>query len=640
MKATAPQIEPLESRIAPAVIVAYTDIDGDIVRIVDSSNTLTLAALTLSGGAAGQLQELDLTAPGFAGADISFSIVRRPGGDGLAHVGFIDATGNDLGKVGVRGDLGRIVSGDATTSTQGLEALAVHSIGGRGLTTQDVGGTLSSIVTGGVGKISVRGSVLEANLAISGALGALGIGGGLVGGSDAASGTIVVQGAIGNVSLGSIIGGSGDDSGWLSSVTAIGNVSVKRNIVGGPGDRSGGIDSGGTLGRVRIGINLVGGAGDESGGIFADGAAANLAVFGSVIGGSGTDAGAIRAASLSDIFIRGDLLGREGLNSGRISSTAGAIGHVRIGADVDGGEGTASGSIDSATTLGSVAIGRGLIGGGGPASGRIRSDGDMGNVTIGGDVRGGSADGAGQLLSDTGNIGRVKLGGWLVGGSVSAAGTLTDTGVIRAGGDIASVSMGGSLFAGSAANTGILVRSGAVIAGDVLGPVSVGGSLLGNATNPVRIVGHGGVPVAGSEDVAISSVRVRGDAVYAEILAGFTFNLDEENADASIGGVSIGGGWIASSIVAGAEDLGAAGYGIGDALQVVSDDPLLIARIAAISIAGAVRGTAGLTTDHFGFVAQQVSSLRIGGVAVALTAGAGNDDRLIAGANDVRLLEV
>jgi hypothetical protein len=140
--------------------------------------------------------------------------------------------------------------------------------------------------------------------------------------------------------------------------------------------------------------------------------------------------------------------------------------------------------------------------------------------------------------------------------------------------------------------------------------------------------------------VAISSVRVRGDVVHAEILAGFGFNLASGNADASIGGVSIGGDWIASSLVAGAEDQGAVGFGLGDTLQLVNDDPLRTARIAAISIAGAVRGTAGATGDHFGIVAQQVSSLRVGGVAVALTAGASNDNRLIAGTDDVRVLEV
>ena len=47
--------------------------------------------------------------------------VRRaaPVGDGFAAVGLLDATGLDLGQVIVRGDLGKVLAGDATTGTVG-----------------------------------------------------------------------------------------------------------------------------------------------------------------------------------------------------------------------------------------------------------------------------------------------------------------------------------------------------------------------------------------------------------------------------------------------------------------------------------------------------------------------------------------
>ena len=631
------------THIAPAVIIPYTDIDGDLVKITDSSNTLTLANLTLSGGTAGQLQTLDLTDPGFADAIITFSVVKKPGGDGAAHLGFIDAAGVDLGSVTVKGDLGRIVVGDATTTTPGLDVLNALSIGARGLTTQGLGGTLTSVVTGALGKLTVKGSLVEASLSVvNGTLGSVAIGKNLQGGSADGSGLIFSQGAMGNVTIGgSILGAGGDNSGRLTSAASIGNVTIARNLQGSSGDESGTIEAP-ALGKLRVGVNIVGGGGAAAGSIQATGAVADILVGGSVIGGTATDTGSIKAGTLGPVKIGGDLLGRTGAGSGSISSTTGGIGTLAIGHSVEGAGGPDSGSIVSATTIGNITIGRGLTGNSGSRSGRIESAGDLGSVTIGGDVRGGSADGAGQILSAAGDIGRVSIGGWLVGGSIDGALDLADTGSIRADGSIASVSVGGSIFAGVATNGGRLFRSGAVIAGADLGPVSVGGSLLGNSSNTVKIIASGQSQLVPTlEDRAIASVTVKGDANYAEILAGFTVNFFGNNADASIGIVRVGGDWIAGSIVAGAEDLPTVnGYGTGDRLQTAFDDVAQVARIAEITIGGNVGGTAGITNDHFGFVAQRIDKVRIAGGAVTLTAGPNNDDRLIAGTNDFRVLEV
>src|SRR5438105_280608 len=94
-------LEQLETRYAPAAVaVQYTDVDGDKVKITDSSGTLQMSNLTLVGG---QLRTLDLSAPGFKGASISFSVTPVAGGDGLAAVGRINAGTNDLGAVRVKG---------------------------------------------------------------------------------------------------------------------------------------------------------------------------------------------------------------------------------------------------------------------------------------------------------------------------------------------------------------------------------------------------------------------------------------------------------------------------------------------------------------------------------------------------------
>ena len=88
MKTVTSSIEPLESRIAPAAVtLAYTDIDGDKVKITDSTGTLTVGELSfIGGGANGQLSLLDLTAAGFAGkgANLTFTVTKAAGGDGLA----------------------------------------------------------------------------------------------------------------------------------------------------------------------------------------------------------------------------------------------------------------------------------------------------------------------------------------------------------------------------------------------------------------------------------------------------------------------------------------------------------------------------------------------------------------------------
>src|SRR3954467_5559797 len=112
MKLTAPRLEILEPRLAPASTLTFTDVDGDHVKIVSSLGDLAGKATLASFGAGDQLQTLDLTDPSFQGAAITISAVKAPGGDGLVNVGFINATGVDLKSVIVKGDLGQIDAGD------------------------------------------------------------------------------------------------------------------------------------------------------------------------------------------------------------------------------------------------------------------------------------------------------------------------------------------------------------------------------------------------------------------------------------------------------------------------------------------------------------------------------------------------
>src|SRR4030095_907508 len=155
-------IEPLESRIAPAVItgnvLTYNDIDGDAVTITFA----TAAQLTpnqftfdtaFDSTEPQQLQLIDLRslAPAFAsterqqchlidlsslptaeGASIVMKVTQTGAGNGRADAGYINAHGSDLAKVKLAGDLGRIDVGD-DDFTAALKSLSAYSIGAANL---------------------------------------------------------------------------------------------------------------------------------------------------------------------------------------------------------------------------------------------------------------------------------------------------------------------------------------------------------------------------------------------------------------------------------------------------------------------------------------------------------------------------
>jgi hypothetical protein len=94
------------------------------------------------------------------------------------------------------------------------------------------------------------------------------------------------------------------------------------------------------------------------------------------------------------------------------------------------------------------------------------------------------------------------------------------------------------------------------------------------------------------------------------------------NGNASIGAVSVGGDWIASSLVAGVQDDADAALDeiFGDTNDQAGPGHTLVNRIASVLIKGLVIGSAA-AGDHFGFVAQQIGSFNSMGFTAALTAG-------------------
>src|SRR5205823_7760892 len=82
-----------------------------------------------------QLQLIDLTA--LASNGLSLTIHVTPGGgDRLANVGYINATGFNLGTVVVPGDLGQIDAGAGTGGVPAIQALSVRTMGRLDVDTQ------------------------------------------------------------------------------------------------------------------------------------------------------------------------------------------------------------------------------------------------------------------------------------------------------------------------------------------------------------------------------------------------------------------------------------------------------------------------------------------------------------------------
>jgi hypothetical protein len=548
---------------------SFIDADGDRAKLTVSKGELSLSDFTFALNATStglQLQSLDLFDDGseFTGANVTLTASKRPGGDGLVHLGLLNAGGSDLGKVSIKGDLGKIIVGDVSTDTVAVSSLGTRSIGMFGVVTQGGFGDLSSSISGGVGRLKVTGDFVDAAFSVSGG-------------------------------------------------------------------------ANGSIQSILIGGDLIGGTGTFSGSIIAGGEIGALTIGGDMIGGSGTFAAYVQGLELGKVSIGGDLIGGSGVFSGYVQSL-GDCGPLSIGGDLVGGSATFAGYLQILGNLSRIQIGGDLAGGTGNFSGYVSSSGDMGDVRIGGDLAGGTGNFAG-LVQSLSNMGKVRIGGGIIGGSITGSASLLGSGEIASSGRIASVTLGGSLIAGNDASSGTLNRSGAITAGDDIGPVKIGGDLVGQSSNPALIIARGqdSKPTTGF-DTAIASLTVKGDVRFARILAGFDSGQSSLNADAAIGAVTIGGSWTASSLVAGAQDTGAPGFGVGDSLQ-VSDDTALIARIASITIKGNVIGTLD-AADNFGFVAQQIDKVKFGGRTISLTAGPSNDNVLLPFTDDVHILEV
>jgi len=624
-----PCIERLEARIAPAATfisattASYTDQDGDRVTVRFSKPILTdgplgnIAAIlpTTDAGGGKVLDAINLAGrTAAAGTTITVSVAVAGNGDGLATVGTIDATGIDLGAVNIKGDLGTIIAGDATVANGGLKSLTVTSFGRVAF---EAGNTpAASVITGSVGALIVKTDVSGASFSVAspitpfGKLASIFVGGTVRAGFTSDSGNLQADGDIGKITiLGALVGD-------LESTALLGS-----NF--------------GNVGAIVIGGSVIGGAGENSAFIFGN-AIASLTIRGSLQGGTAENSGLVSASTLGPVTILNAIFGNDGNFSGSIS--ADKIGAINVGGAVFGGLGGNSGSIAAFTgPIGNIKIGSTLQGGDGNDSGQIIGNG-LGSVSVNGSLIGGNGNGSGSILSG-GSIGAVNIRGNLIGGGIDD--TTLEAGQIWAfGGNIASVTVGANAIAGFNA------FSGSILAEGTLGPIKIGVDIF-SAGGADFIIRAGGNPAGGN---AIASLTVGGSVASTLVLAGFSLNNEAVNANASIGAVKVGGSWTAASIAAGVRNLGtddALGgtgtafdnFNFGDTHDRNYRATTLVSKIASISIGGTIRGTTG-GTDHYGFVATQIGSLKIDGTLIPLTPTVGTDNRLIGLTGDFRIHEV
>ncbi|MEQ1862432.1 MAG: hypothetical protein ABMA13_21145 [Chthoniobacteraceae bacterium] len=237
-------LPPLDVAVAPGGKSAtFRDVDGDLVTVKTTKGAFDgseFLGIELGPIGAGQLNTLTLDAA-FTGANIT--ITAKPtadGGNGFVNLGFLDATGVDLGAVRIAGDLGFLKAGTVggDPKVPGLKSLAVQSIGLLGTSTQAGSGAgRGAIIEGALPTLTVLGDFRHAELLLKGAdgrLGNVGIVGSIVGNTDfgalfsapAGIGSVKIGGDIRH-STGTFFKGSG-----FTSDGTIGSISVKGSITG------------------------------------------------------------------------------------------------------------------------------------------------------------------------------------------------------------------------------------------------------------------------------------------------------------------------------------------------------------------------------------------------------------------------
>ncbi len=577
-------LEALESRTLLSVAVGatgktatYTDTDGDLVTIKISEGTLTSANFTtVASGMGDQLEIIDLSAGGFDGANLTVTVKKVSTGDGLADIGYINSTDHDLGTVTIPGDLGRIDAGDADTKTPAVKSLSVQSMGAFALATQGSTGTLSSNLVGALGALTIKTDFSMTTISVTGtgnaSIGAITIGGTLIGGAADHSGEIIAAGNIGNIKVGALQGDTGTASGAIISTGGtMGSVTIGHMDQGSTGNQSAEIFSFGNMGAVKIGQSVQGGAGTQSAAIVSsNGKIASVTIGGDLTGSTGDQSASISAqGNLGPVKIGVILRADSGAGSASITSLGGSIAGVSVGGQMQGGDGDDSARIFAQINLGAVKIGSSassasIFGGIGNQSALITAQtGKITSVTIAGSLSGGAGGESGAIIAGS-SIGSVKITGSM-GGQ-----TGTESGFIGAGATLASVSIGGALHGGDGASSGAIMaqnisklvttddvaggdgaQSGTVISQTAITSATINGSITAGEGDSSGIVNAAGgalktIHVVGEVIGAATGGGIMGESI-GSVLIGGDINGGFIRSQGAISSVTINGSMLAST---------------------------------------------------------------------------------------------
>jgi hypothetical protein len=331
-------IEALEPRIAPAAVVTFTDVDGDIVTIKTSKGTSDLLDIictrppVIAGSPNSHLDSIDFlvseqSIAEFAGTNIAIT-VKKKGGDGRVDVGSINGfasptVGIDFGTITIQGSLGSIDAGDGNLATPSLRALTIDSLNNP---------NVESTIMGTSGTVTIRRD-FTGRLAVN-TLGKLSIGGDLKGTDGIAKSGFISAAEIKNVTIGGdVIGAVANDSGQLFADKSD-SIMVKGDIVGGDGGFTTGALIVDAVQRATVRGSIIGGGGNGAG--FLEMTCPNVTVGGDLRGGSGTFSGSMSLHG-EDLVIKvgGDIEAGTGDSSGYLTANA-AVKSLTILGNVDG----------------------------------------------------------------------------------------------------------------------------------------------------------------------------------------------------------------------------------------------------------------------------------------------------------------
>ena len=614
-------IEILESRIAPAAVtLSFFDQDGKAVSITSSKGTLaqlqTAVGVAPAATAAGVINlALGVAGNVFKGADLTITAGASTSDGVLTRVEFINAAGLDLGKVTIDGELDRINVGDTNSATTAINTITVDSWGN--------GEAYDSVVVGGINSLTVKNDFNGAYLKVGGSdsdnatppahttdgqgrIGALFIGGSLLGSARENGGHIWATGDIPTVTVAGSVRGftdvtppsqppTGQDfsgrifSGGVINTLLIGTDGGNGGVIGGGGAFSGQIASAAGIRTVTIKGTIQGGIGLESGAIGAAGDIGMVTVTGAIIGGGGDRSGALlSSSSIKSVNLGGDLIGGPGFNSGAIGSILG-IGTVAISGDIVGGDGVSSGQVVSHGMIKSVTV-ENVIGGSKFESGGIGSLKALGTILVKGSLYAGTGARSGIIATEQESsvrdfsetplppanapIGSVTILGSIHGdlfpadayepggyraGSILSSGQLGpvvvqgdvigsdgyESGAIVSNRGITSVKIGGMVGGGYGG------QSGAIIARGSLGPVSIGDPNFYGEGESGSFAGHGIEGGSGFRSGAVIAGQISKIDVYGDLAGGFGDRSGViETTDYGVAG-KIGPVYIRGSVIGG-----------------------------------------------------------------------------------------